>query len=192
MLTSDGAPIKVGPIGLDPNLDFRALQGARTVVAAGDFDADGRRDLVVGDTFGKVRFFRQLIPDRRVTPDAPVFAAPIEIGDLGIRLNVCATDWDQDGRPDVIAGAANGKVQVFLNAHRGEATPRDGRASPFAPGLTPALPPIMQPRVLLGDLNGDGDDDLYFPGTQGTCFVERSFLNQGYARGEIVNDEGRE
>ncbi len=37
---SDGSPIKVGPIGGDPNKDFSALQGARTVVAAGDFDAD--------------------------------------------------------------------------------------------------------------------------------------------------------
>ena len=99
--------------------------------------------------------------------------------DLGFRLNVCAIDWNQDGQLDVIAGSTNGKVQVFLNS------PRDGSTSPFAAGFTPKLPPIMQPRVLLGDLNGDGDDDLYFPSTQGTCFVERSFLNHGYAHGAI-------
>lgn len=44
----------------------------------------------------------------------------------------------------------------------------------------------MQPRVLLGDLNADGDDDLYFPSTQGSVFVERSFLNRGYARASII------
>ena len=49
------------------------------------------------------------------------------------------------------------------------------------------LPPIMQPRVRLGDLNGDGDDDLYFPSTQGACFVERSLLKHGYARGIVVS-----
>ncbi len=169
LATRDGSPIKVGPIGKDPDKDFNALQGARTVVTAGDFDGDGQRDLVVGDTFGKVRFFRQL-------PGSPLqFAPAIEIGDLGIRLNVCATDWNQDGRMDVIAGSANGKVRVFLS---------DG--SSFAPGIAPKLPPIMQPRVLLGDLNGDGDDDLYFPSTQGSVFVERSFLTHGYARGVIV------
>ncbi len=76
---------------------------------------------------------------------------------------------------DVIAGSANGKVQVFL-----------GQNTSFAPGFTPQLPPIMQPRVLIGDLNGDGDDDLYFPSTQGSCFVELSFLKHGYARGVII------
>jgi len=180
LLLRDGSPIKVGPVGGDTTKDFNALQGARTVVAAGDFDGDGLRDLVVGDTFGKVRFFRQSPVASRQSKDAPVFAEPVEIGNLGIRLNVCATDWNQDGRPDIISGAANGNVQIFLNS------PVAGRPSPFAPGFTPKLPPIMQPRVLLGDLNGDGDDDLYFPSTQGACFVERSFLNHGYARGAIV------
>ncbi len=136
--TSDGSPIKVGPIGLDPNKDFTGLQGARTVVTAGDFDGDKRRDLVVGDTFGKVRFFRQPPDEMRLAKETPVFAPAVEIGDLGIRLNVCATDWNQDGRLDVIAGSANGKVQVFLS------TADVGAASPFAAGFTPKLPPIMQ------------------------------------------------
>ena len=186
----DGSPIKVGPIGLDPDKDFNGLQGARTVVTAGDFDGDKRKDLVVGDTFGKVRFFRRLPNEIRLAKETPIFAPAIEIGDLGIRLNVCATDWNQDGQLDVIAGSANGKVQVFLSSLRTEDSglspePREA-ASPFAPGFTPKLPPIMQPRVLLGDMNGDGDDDLYFPSTQGTCFVERSFLNHGYARGTVM------
>lgn len=169
LATSEGLPIQVGPIGKDPDKDFNALQGARTVVAAGDFDGDKNRDLVVGDTFGKVRYFRQL-PGKSLT-----FAPGVEIGDLGIRLNVCATDWDHDGRMDIIAGSANGKVQVFLSREGG-----------FAPGFAPPLPPIMQPRVLLGDLNADGDDDLYFPSTQGSVFVERSFLNRGYAQATII------
>lgn len=44
----------------------------------------------------------------------------------------------------------------------------------------------MQQHMLLGDWNGDGDDDLYFPSTQGACFVERSFLKHGYARGAFL------
>ena len=201
--TRDGSPIKVGPIGLDPDKDFNGLQGARTVVTAGDFDGDKRKDLIVGDTFGKVRFFRQVgwdsVPTDLKTPDGqpisketPVFAPAIEIGDLGIRLNVCATDWNQDGQLDVIAGSANGKVQVFLNSMRdAEGSGRSPNLRPFEPGFTPKLPPIMQPRVLLGDLNGDGDDDLYFPSTQGACFVERSFLIHGYARGVVVGSRLR-
>ena len=78
----DGTPIKVGPIGLDPTKDFNALQGARTVVAAGDFDGDGRRDLVVGDTYGKLRFCRQLdrAARRASSPSSPPRTAmPIPI-----------------------------------------------------------------------------------------------------------------
>jgi len=174
-----GADIKVGPIGKDLNTDFDALQGARTVFTVADFNRDGLRDLVVGDTYGKIRYFRSVGPR-----DHPRFAEPIEFGDLGIRLLVTATDWNQDGWIDVIGGAANGRVEVYLNtAGKSDA--------PFAPGMRPPLPPIAQPRVLVADLNGDGDDDLFFPSTQGSCLVERSFLTHGYARGILVAAERR-
>jgi FG-GAP-like repeat len=189
--TRDGGAIKVGPIGLNPEENFDALQGARTVIAAGDFDGDSHRDLIVGDTFGKVRFFRQIARNGRPEGHVPVFAPAVEIGDLGIRLNVCATDWNQDGRTDIIAGSANGKVRIFLNESNADRSVPAERDSPFSPGFTPTLPAIMQPRVLLGDLNGDGDDDLYFPSTQGACFVERSFLKHGYARGVIEKFDRR-
>lgn len=175
-----GDPIKVGPIGLDVKTNFNALQGARTVLTVADFDRDGQRDLVVGDTYGKVRLFRNV-----GTPAEPVFADPVEIGDLGIRLLVDATDWNQDGWTDVIAGAANGRVRVFLN--NGEKS-----TARFAEGFDPELPPIAQPRVLCVDLNGDGDEDLFLPSTQGSCLVERSFLMHGYAHGQVVEIQKRE
>jgi hypothetical protein len=43
-----------------------------------------------------------------------------------------------------------------------------------------------EPRVIVVDLNDDGDDDLFVPSGQGSCFVERSFLEHGYAQGRIV------
>ena len=103
-------------------------------------------------------------------------------GELGIRLLVDATDWNRDGWDDIIAGAANGRVRVFLNT---------GKSKPpqFDEGFDPGLPPIAQPRVLMADLNGDGDEDLYLPSTQGSCFVERSFLAHGYAEGKVITVE---
>eukprot|EP00913_Durusdinium_trenchii_P013359 g12540.t1 len=169
-----GASIKVGPINKDPKKDFDALQGARTVLTVADFDGDGKRDLVVGDTYGIVRYFRNV-----GTKAEPVFAEPIEVGNLKIRLLVDATDWNNDGRPDIIAGAANGRVRVFLN------TGKKGKAR-FAEGIDPGLPPITQPRVLMADLNGDGDTDLFVPSTQGACLVERSFLQRGYAEAKLL------
>lgn len=175
-----GGLIKVGPIAKDINKDFDALQGARTVFAVADFERDGTRDLVVGDTYGKLRYFRNV-----GTKSAPLFADPVDVGDLGIRLLVTATDWNSDGRPDIIAGAANGRVRVFLN----RAAETADAANPFAEGFDPNLPPIPQPRVLMADLNGDGDEDLYLPSTQGSVLVERSFLTHGYAKGVLLGVE---
>ena len=176
-LKVDDKRITVGPINKDPSKDFDALQGARTVLTVDDFDRDGHRDLIVGDTYGKIRYFRHTGVQQTETQE-PTFEAAVEIGDLGIRGLVDATDWDQDGWPDVIASAANGRVRVFLN--RGESQPR------FAEGFDPGLPPIVQPRVLTVDMNGNGDQDLFLPSTQGSCFVERSFLRHGYAKATLI------
>jgi hypothetical protein len=170
----DGNEIQVGPIGKDIQTDFDALQGARTVFTVADFDRDGLRDLVVGDNYGKLRYFRHA-----GTREKPVFEAPVDVGDLGIRLLVDATDWNRDGWPDMIAGAANGRVRVFLNnGHQAQRR--------FDNGFAPLLPPIAQPRILMVDLNADGDEDLFLPSTQGSCLVERSFLEHGYAPATMI------
>ena len=179
---ASGERIKVGPLGKDPTRDFDALQGARTVLTVADFDRDGKRDLVVGDTYGKIRYFRNAtrvkLEDRE-----PIFSDPVEIADLRIRGLVETTDWNRDGWPDVIASAANGRVQVLLNKGRQAGQDSGNR---FADGFDPKLPPIIQPRVLTADLNADGDEDLFLPSTQGSCFVERSFLEKGYANAELL------
>ncbi len=179
LLLASGKELQVGPIGKDPAKDFDALQGARTVFTAADFDEDGLKDLVVGDTYGKVRYFRSRGPR-----DNPRLEEPVEIGDLGIRLLVSEVDWDQDGHRDVMAGAANGKVRMFRNTGNKEG-PR------FEPGVDPKLPPIPQPGVLVADMNGDGDEDLLVKSTQGTHLVERSFLSGGYAKATVIAVEKR-
>lgn len=176
--TRDGKEIKVGPLDADPSKTFTALQGARTVLTAADFDEDDVIDLVVGDTFGLIRYYRN-----SGTAKAPVFDPPVVIGDQKIRVLVDATDWNDDGRMDVIAGAANGMVRVYLN------TGARGAPATFDAGTDPGLPPIKQPRVVMVDLNRDGDQDLFLPSTQGSVFVERSFLRHGYARGKLLKVE---
>ena len=95
------------------------------------------------------------------------------------RGSVDVTDWDGDGRQDIIAGASNGVVRVFLN------TGRKGVAA-FGDGIDPKLPPLKQPRVLMVDLNGDGDEDLFVPSLQGSVWIERSFLRHGYAMAKPI------
>lgn len=178
--TTDGRPIKVGPRE-GQAMDFDVLQGARTTFTAADFDGDGRVDLVVGDTYGKVRFYRN-----ETGGATPVFAQPVLIGEMGTRMTPAATDWNGDGLMDVIGAAANGEVKVFYG------TRADGRSG-FAPGQPLKLPALPYgPTVTVVDWNGDGDDDLMVSTAYGyMCWFERSFLKHGYRRAEKISFEKR-
>ena len=122
---TDGRLVQVG-FGLE---GFDKLQGARATYSVGDIDGDGRPDLVMIDTLGVVRYFRQ------AAGATPVFDPPIEIGKLRIRGVPCVVDWDGDGRLDVVAGSDADNVCVFLNRSSVD------KASPLAPATPIALPP---------------------------------------------------
>jgi len=151
------------------------LQGARTTFAIADFAGDGLLDLVVGDTYGKVRYYRNCGTRKR-----PKFAAPVEIGDLKIRMIPYAADWDGDGRIDVVASAANGSVAFYRNLGGGR----------FAAAKPIKVPPVpYSPFVAVTDWNGDGDADLIVGTAYGYfCWFERSFLEHGYAKAERVEN----
>jgi hypothetical protein len=170
----DGTPIHVGPVKGQAR-DFDVLQGARTTLAVADFDSDGRLDLVVGDTYGKVRYFRNIGTRAR-----PRFAPPVQIGDLRTRMVPCAADWDGDGRIDVVGSAANGTVVFIRNQGGGVFAPAELLRVPLVP---------YSPMVAVTDWNGDGDTDLIVSTSYHyTCWFERSFLEHGYARGERVRE----
>src|SRR5262249_39837950 len=141
----DGKPVHVGP-GEGQRMDFDVLQGARTTLTAADFDGDGLPDLVVGDTYGKVRHYRNV-----GTRSQPRFAAPVEIGDQKIRMVPYAADWDGDGKVDVIGSSANGLVLLYRNLG-------GNRFAPAQPINVPAVP--YGPMAAVVDFNGDGDLDL--------------------------------
>lgn len=174
--TSDGAAIKVGPIGGDTENDFQALQGARTTLVAGDYDGDELDDLIVGDTYGKVRYYKNVGPQ-----ESPRFAPPELIADLKSRLHVEHADWNRDERLDVIVSASNHKIYVLLN---------EGSAGDARFGVpVPLDVEIKGPIAMVADFNRDGDEDLLVNGTQGTTFVERSFLEHDYAQARVLEIE---
>jgi hypothetical protein len=176
--TEDGRPINVGP---EPGhkWDFYVLQGARTSIAAADFDRDGKVDLIVGDTFGKVRYYRNLTGG-----SSPVFAAPVVIADAGTLLLPTAVDWNGDGWPDVLIGSSS--QFIALNSGRAD-EPR------FLPAQKLELPYMPFVATLMAvDWNHDGDVDILARATYGYLFwFERSFLEYGYAVAKIVKLEQR-
>jgi len=81
-----------------------------------DLDRDGKDDLLTGNTDGQLLFYRNLGPDY-----LPTFSGclPVESNDVPIDLvgsvrsrpSVCF--WTDDGYPDVLIGAGDGKVHLF-------------------------------------------------------------------------------
>jgi len=169
--TVGGQPIKVGPLA-GQSMDFDVLQGARTTLAVADFDQDGKVDLVVGDTYGTVRFYRNESGGGNL-----IMAQPQIIGQMKSRMVPVAADWNRDGLLDVIGAAANGNVSVFYG------TNSKGRWG-FTQGESLRLPSFPYgPTVTVVDWNGDGDDDLVVSTAYGyTCLLERSFLEHGACR----------
>jgi hypothetical protein len=175
--TSDGDAIKVGPMDGDTENDFQALQGARTTLIAGDYNGDGLDDLIVGDTYGKVRYYKNIGPQ-----ESPRFAPAELIADLKSRLHVEKADWNRDGRLDVVVSGSSHKIYLLLN-EGSENEAKFGEPVPLEVE-------IKGPIAMVADLNRDGDEDLLVNGTQGTTFVERSFLEHGYAPARIITTEG--
>jgi hypothetical protein len=207
--TEDGNPIKVGPVA-GQKWDFDVLQGARTTVAAAGFDRDGKVDLIVGDTYGKVRYYRNLTGGTN-----PTFAMPVVIADAHSRLVPTIADWNGDGWPDVIVGS--NRVYIVLNSGKPD-SPRflppqevnipgpDSRGGgalepiPGSPewrvtdsktGKSAAYLPY-EAVVTAVDWNEDGDMDLLARASYGyLCWYERSFLEHRYAPAHVLSMTSR-
>jgi hypothetical protein len=173
-----GRPLVIG----SERTGFEALQGARATYAANDFDGDGRPDLVTADNFGEVMYFRQT---RAPGYAHPTFDPPQRIAKLRIRAVPTACDWNADGHPDIVVGSSSDDVAAILGT--GDAT------RPFAEPKGIKLPPAPDGAgapLVVTDYNADGDPDIILHTAYGyTCFYERSFIEHGYAVGEVVKLE---
>ena len=154
-------------------------------LAAGDFDADGYDDLAIGSPKYEVSFCGVECPDGAINVlfgttseltdfgDLQFFGGTSSVGNqrFGLGVSLAAGDFNDDGYDDLVAGAPDsafsgtydwtgGRVVVYLsNGHilvesatlnpeslSGGSSSDDG--GQFGTGLA------------LGDLNGDGADDL--------------------------------
>ncbi len=180
---ASGGVIKVGlPEGDEPkNFDFTALQGARPKLAPDDFNRDGLTDLVVGDTFGSVRYFENV-----GTKTKPSFADPVVLFERAARLNVVAADWNSDAWPDVLVVMGNGVFLLESKAIKGKCE--------FHPERQIELPATIGNiySVSMVDYNRDGDTDiLYNSSSRMTCFVESSFSRFGYRDAQLIRAQQR-
>jgi hypothetical protein len=131
-----------------------------TSPGVGNWDGDGDADVLIGEHWGVLRFFRNDGPPAWTEQN---YSFPFDLqGESAPTL----ADWDNDGDLDLLVGQAHGDVYRYTNI--GNAASPNWRPD----GILLTLPWTNHPHAFptLGDIDGDNDEDMFIGegGWQGT------------------------
>lgn len=147
-----------------------------------DWNGDGRDDLLVGLYDGTVSVYRNISTD----PADPAFdgGALLEAGPAGAktpvnvysRATIALADWNADGARDLVMGAYDGKVRLYIN--QGTDAAPDLLAGVDVPSSLGGdlIVPTGRSSPALADLDGDGKKDLLVGNTEGRVLL---YHNEG-------------
>ncbi len=139
------------------------------------WDGDGRKDLLIGQSDGIVKVFLN-----NATDEAPAFdgGTVLQLGepgskvdlDVGYRATPSVVDWNSDGVKDLVVGAMDSKVHVFINEGT-DAAPDFRVAAEAQSGGSALLVPSARSSPTVLDVDGDGKKDLVAGNTNGELLL---------------------
>ncbi len=148
------------------------------------WDEDTRKDLLVGQADGTVKIFLNIGTDESPTFDS---GAALQVGfpgsdadlDVGARATPTLLDWDNDNMEDLVIGALDGKIRIFLNCGCSGGIPPTFYHTPVSgifareDGSDLVVPTNRSSPVIL-DLDGDGNKDILTGNTNGQLLFYRN------------------
>lgn len=142
------------------------INASGATASLADFDGDGDYDLISGNWDGKFIYFKN-----EGTTAVPIFkqtAAPFSNIDVGSYSTPVFVDIDNDGDYDIVSGAMDGKVYLYIN-NNGTFTQNTTMFGSIDIGWS-SVPSFA-------DLNGDGHLDLLVGAETGS--QTKFYLNDG-------------
>jgi len=139
-----------------------------------NWDDDGRKDLLVGTAEGAVRIYLNVGTDTEPIFDNGAFvqaglAEPENI-DIGFRATPAWVDWNLDGRHDLLIGAGDGRLRLYLDtAAAGE--PQLAAALVIQQEDADLVVPGGRSSPAFADCDGDGRRDLLVGNTAGKLLL---------------------
>ncbi len=136
-----------------------------------DWDMDGLRDLLIGTAQGHVKVYLNTGREQVPSFDGGTF---LQVGpsgakttiDVGARSTPTFVDWNNDDRKDLVIGALDGRIHLYLNEGTHDAPDFVSESYVLEDGAELQVPGGRSSPVVV-DLNGDGRKDLLVGNTLG-------------------------
>jgi FG-GAP-like repeat len=176
-MNTDAAPILAPGVQLKVRTSNLTV-GIRATPCVHDWDEDGLKDLLCGDGYGYVSFFKNTN-----TAQSPIYAPAVKIQAggtdlfLGIRSVVRVFDWDGDGLKDLVCSSDTG-VYWCRNTNSNSTPVLQAPQAICAPLSGSGLVPIVtgaRMRVYPVDWNNDGVMDLVLGNANGTVYYYEGY-----------------